>query len=95
MRTLILAALAAVPIALGGVSAAVAVAEEPKSAEQGDSKSQFSMGQRYEAGKGGVERDLDKAVGWYRKAAEQGHAKAQTNLGNFYRAGKGGGEKEG
>jgi peptidyl-prolyl cis-trans isomerase C len=36
MRKTILAVLAAVPIALGGVSAAVAVAEEPKSAEQGD-----------------------------------------------------------
>ena len=36
MRKTILTVLAALPIALGGASAAVAVAEEPKSAEQGD-----------------------------------------------------------
>jgi TPR repeat protein len=60
-----------------------------KAAEQGDATSQFSLGQRYEAGKGGVERDLDEAVEWYRRAAQQDYAKAQTNLGNLYRAGKG------
>ena len=68
--------------------------EVRKSAAQGDSQSQFSMGQRYEAGKGGVERDLGKAAEWFRKAALQGYAKAQTNLGNFYRAGKGGIDKD-
>ena len=36
MNKTIVAALTALPIALGGASAAVAVAEEPKSAEQGD-----------------------------------------------------------
>ena len=36
MRKTIFAVLAALPIALGGVSVAVAVAEEPKAAEQGD-----------------------------------------------------------
>ena len=36
MRKTILAVLAALPMALGGVSVAVAVAEEPKAAEQGD-----------------------------------------------------------
>ena len=76
---------AAAPLA---VLSAETLEDVRKSAEQGDSKSQFSMGQRYEAGKGGVERDLDKAVGWYRKAAEQGHALAQHGLGFMYLEGE-------
>ncbi|MGB5718207.1 MAG: SEL1-like repeat protein [Gammaproteobacteria bacterium] len=31
------------------------------------------MGQRYEAGKGGVKRDLEAAVDWYRLAAAKGN----------------------
>ena len=67
---------------------AASIEEARKSAEQGDKASQFSLGQRYEAGKD-VDRDFDKAADWYRKAAQQGHKKAQTNLGNLYRSGKG------
>ena len=65
------------------------IEEIRQAAEQGDRNSQFSLGQRYEAGKGGVERDLEKALLWYRKASGQGHAKAQFELGIAYRDGKG------
>ena len=41
------------------------IEEVRKSAGQGDKASQFSLGQRYEAGKGGVKQDLDAAVDWY------------------------------
>ena len=36
----------------------------------------------YEEGWGGVEKNLEVAIAWYRKAAEQGYDVAQYNLGN-------------
>lgn len=47
-------------------------AEFGKPAEEGDPSAQFFLGAAFENGYG-VERDFEKAVGWYRKAAEQGH----------------------
>ena len=57
------------------------------SAERGDPNSQFFMGQRYEQGDGGVPKDLNQALEWYRKAAEQGHGPAQFKVGRFYELG--------
>ena len=51
-----------------------------KSAEAGNPSAQFFLGAAFENGYG-VERDFEKAVGWYRKAAEQGHPGAQAFLG--------------
>ncbi|KAK8836079.1 hypothetical protein M9Y10_040035 [Tritrichomonas musculus] len=44
-----------------------------KSAAQGFDKAQFAVGHFYEYGQGGVEKNHEKAVEWYRKAADQGH----------------------
>ena len=38
---------------------------------------------------GGVEKDPEEGVKWWRKAAEQGHAYAQYNLGFTYATGSG------
>ena len=58
-------------------------------AEQGDAKAQVALGFRYNTGLFGVEKDLRKAVKWYRKAAEQGDAGGQYHLGNAYEIGEG------
>ena len=42
-----------------------------KSADQGDVRSQASLGFMYQVGQG-VPRDYAQAVAWYRKAADQG-----------------------
>ncbi len=47
------------------------------------------MGQLYEAGQGGVPKDLAQALKCYRRAAEQGLAGAQYTLGFMYEAGRG------
>ncbi len=57
-------------------------------AEQGDLGAQNDLGFRYERGQG-VEKNLEKAVMWYRKAADAGYALAQNNLGIMYRNGAG------
>lgn len=57
-------------------------------AEQGDPRSQYSMGVLYENGFG-VAKDLPQAAAWYLKAAEQGNSDAQYNLGAMYEHGIG------
>ena len=47
-----------------------------KSAEQGNSFGQCSLGWMYENGRG-VEKDLKRAIEWYYKSAEQGNYFAQ------------------
>jgi len=49
-----------------------------RAAEQGDTDSQFNLGQFYISGKG-VPKDSAEAAKWFRKAAEQGLAVAQYN----------------
>jgi Sel1 repeat len=61
--------------------------ELPK-AEQGNAKSQYSIGEMYEKGKG-AERDAQKAFQWYQKAAKQGNKKAAYKIGLSYLEGKG------
>ena len=58
-------------------------------AEQGDAEAQVDLGFRYNKGLFGVEKDLRKAVKWYRKAAEQGDADGQYLLGLAYWSGEG------
>ena len=55
------------------------------SAEHGNAKSQYNLGNAYYRGEN-IEQDYVKA---YTKAAFQGHAKAQYNLGNSYMKGEG------
>ena len=57
-------------------------------AEKGDAAARNNFGTRYYYGEG-VEKDLKKAVKWYRKAAEQGFGSAQKNLGVMYGFGNG------
>lgn len=56
--------------------------------EGGSAQAQFSVGVLYASGDG-VQRDLVKALHWYRSAAEQGDAAAQNNLGVLYATGQG------
>jgi uncharacterized protein len=51
-------------------------------AAKGDAVAQLNLGAAYDNGLG-VERDVDKAIEWYRKAADQGLAEAQFNLAHI------------
>ena len=57
-------------------------------AEQGDRRSQSSLGDMYRKGYG-VAQDDAEAVKWYGRAADQGSAYAQNSLGLMYRDGLG------
>ena len=54
-----------------------------KSAEQGDAEAQVKLARMYQWGNG-TDKDISKAVYWYRKAAEKDNADAQLALGNIY-----------
>jgi len=49
-------------------------------AEQGITKSQYELGWLYEFGVDGVQKDISKAIDWYKKAAEQGDSEARNAL---------------
>jgi len=57
-------------------------------AAQGDPDALFRLGALYEAGES-VERDLAKALEFYRQAAEQDHPEAQYALAHIYHLGSG------
>lgn len=59
-----------------------------KAAEAGDASAQFTMGSRYEDGRG-VDRDMKEAIDWYRKAAANGNVEALAYLGVIYDRGRG------
>ena len=52
-------------------------------AAQGDTVSQYQLGNRYRDGKG-VPQDENKAAAWYHKAAEHGSVQADVELGTMY-----------
>jgi len=52
-------------------------------AEQGDAKSQYTVGEMYEKGKGAV-KDSKKAFEWYSKSAQQNNKKAAYKVGLAY-----------
>ena len=58
-------------------------------AKNGNKIAQYNIGYFYYYGEGGVSRDYEKAVSWYRKAANQGLAEAQAALGQVYSEGHG------
>ena len=58
------------------------------SAEQGDAKAEFGLGDMYYSGHG-MKQDYTEAIGWYRKAADQGDAKAQYDIGYMFDLGQG------
>ncbi|MCF6336615.1 MAG: sel1 repeat family protein [Gammaproteobacteria bacterium] len=57
-------------------------------AEQGDTKSQYAIGEMFEKGKGTI-KDPKKAFEWYHKAAKQNNKKAAYKVGRAYLEGKG------
>ncbi len=57
-------------------------------AAAGDAESQLLLGYNHYNGIG-VEKDVEKAIQWYRKAAEQGQPHAQENLARKYYTGRG------
>ena len=57
-------------------------------AENGDSVAQTMLGVEYMKGDL-VEKDLDKAIEWWKKAAEKGYAEAEYKLGVCYHFGFG------
>ncbi len=57
-------------------------------AEQGDTKSQYAIGEMLEKGKG-TAKDSKKAFEWYHKAAKQNDKKAAYKVGRAYLEGKG------
>jgi TPR repeat protein len=57
-------------------------------ADQGDSDSQYNLGQMYSSGSG-VPQNYGTAEYWYQKAAAQGLAKAELAIGDLYFDGNG------
>ena len=57
-------------------------------AENGDAKSQYRLGLRFERGVDGAP-DYARAADWYRKAARQGMRRAAFRLGLLYQDGRG------
>lgn len=56
--------------------------------DQGDARTQYSLGLMYKHGDG-VQQDYKKAVVLYQKASDKGFAAAQANLGVLYYHGQG------
>lgn len=59
-----------------------------EAAAAGDARSQTVLGNMYHDG-WGVDKDITKALEWYRKAADQGYAEGQFALGHEYATGHG------
>ena len=60
-----------------------------KAAEFGSIYAEYSIGDFYEEGIGGVEQSWSKAIFWYKRAASQGYPEAQMWLGTLYEDGDG------
>lgn len=58
-------------------------------ADNGDPSAQHAVGQIYEFGLGGTQKNPALAVSYYQKAADQGFAGSQLNLGTAYLSGMG------
>jgi len=57
-------------------------------AERGSSAIQWNIGTLYHLGKG-VDKDIDKALYWYKESAELGYHAGQHSLGQMYQDGTG------
>lgn len=60
-----------------------------RSAQGGNAKAQYSLGNSYDSGARGLPKDDAEAAKWYRRAGDQGHAPAQLALGSLYQWGWG------
>lgn len=62
--------------------------ESLRLAKEGDAAAQVKVGMAYDSGRG-AEKDLAKALDWYRKAAAQGNGNAMLQIAYNYDAGTG------
>ncbi|RZG77554.1 tetratricopeptide repeat protein [Acinetobacter sp. WCHAc060025] len=60
-----------------------------KAAKAGQPAAQFYLAAHYQAGSGGVAKDLKQAFTWFKAAADQGISSAQLNVGRMYADGLG------
>ncbi len=60
-----------------------------KAAKAGQPAAQFYLAAHYQAGTGGVAKDLKQAFTWFKAAADQGISAAQLNVGRMYADGLG------
>jgi len=56
-------------------------------ADKGDAQAQCIIGNMYQLGLG-LERDISKAIEWYKKSAKKGYGVASNNLGEILRVGE-------
>ena len=75
--------------ALSAVADAKSEWEMKAEQENASAVSQHRAGDDYYYGRGGVTRDYEKAMFWYRKAADRGDASSQFQLGYMYYRGDG------
>jgi TPR repeat protein len=62
-------------------------AEEQEEQGEGNAESQFRLGLHHEFGTNNMEKDICKALQWYRHAAYHGHAVANYKIGMCYEKG--------
>ncbi|MEZ5870732.1 MAG: caspase family protein [Nitratireductor sp.] len=60
-----------------------------RSSEAGNPKALFLAGRNFERGDGGVKKDIEKAITYYKQSADAGYSDAMNNLGVLYLFGEG------
>ncbi|KAF1024209.1 MULTISPECIES: tetratricopeptide repeat protein [Acinetobacter] len=65
------------------------VSDLQKAAKAGQPAAQFYLATHFQAGSGGVSKDLKQAFTWFKAAADQGISAAQLNVGRMYADGLG------
>ncbi len=62
----------------------IAISWCQRAANKGQINAQFDLGNIYESGDFGAEKNYQEAMQWYRKAADQGDMQAQLKVADFY-----------
>jgi len=73
---------------LGGGCLAFANAHLFEDAEAGDREAQYTLAQLYQKGQGGVDKNIEHALLWFRRAAEAGHEDSMYSLAMLLLAGQ-------
>jgi TPR repeat protein len=101
LNILLFCALAVSPLARAADGGSVATAKDDSSKPQsntelearavrGDAEAAHELGDRYDHGSHGLEKDSSKAAAWYQRASGLGHVAATADLADFTLNGKGG-----
>ncbi len=69
-------------------------AERERLAEEGNPADQYTLGNCYELGLSGFEKNPQKAVFWFEKSVTQGYRLAYNALATYYASGEGGVQKD-